>query len=445
MTVFFDPADYLERDPETAGSAAEERRLQRRAERRARLCEAMTQITAERGFEAATAQQVLLRAEIGSGTFYKLYEGREACLLEAFERCADAVLARVVDAVAKGHGDLNSRLEAGLGTLIDLLDAHPDVARLLLVEILAGDLRCREVRQRWLGRFAGLLACDRGAKGVPQRGTLAWLAAGALASTLAGELERGEARPRAALLGELVRVGSWPQRGAVIEASMRVEAAADDEGYELVEAAAQRRRKAHRIRAKRHQREQIVAAMTETVGTKGYKAARVKDIVERAGLSTPLFYTHFNSKEDCLLAAFDAAVASILELVQAAVANPTTSAGRAEAGLRALVESLTEQPAVARLVTIEIRRVGARGDERYGEALARFARVIAEAGTDRQAGTASDVPRLVAATVVGMIAREVGEGRAAQLHALLPELVFAVLAPCMGGERAAEEMQRVSR
>lgn len=64
--------------------------------------------------------------------------------------------------------------------------------------------------------------------------------------------------------------------------------------------------------------------MTETAGTKGYKAARVRDIVERAGLSTPLFYTHFNSKEDCLLAAFDAAVASILELVQAAVARLVT-------------------------------------------------------------------------------------------------------------------------
>lgn len=439
MTVFFDPADYLERDPETAGSAAEERRLQRRAEQRARLCEAMTQIAAERGFEAATAQQVFLRAEIGSGTFYRLYESREACLLEAFERCADAVLARVVDAVATGRGDLHSRLEASLGTLIDLLDAHPDVARLLLVEILAGDLRCREVRQRWLGRFAGLLACDRGAEGVPQRGSLARLAAGALASTLARELDRSEARPRPALLGELVRVGSWPQRGAVIEASMRVEGAADDEGYEPVEAAAQRRRKAHRIRAKRRQRERIVAAMTETAGTKGYKAARVKDIVERAGLSIPLFYTHFNSKEDCLLAAFDATVASILELVQAAMASATTTADRAAAGLRALVGSLAERPEVARLALIEIRKTGRNGEARYGEALARFARLIAEASADRRGGAASDIPRLVAGTVAGVIAREVGEGRAAQLEGLLPELLFAVRAPCVGGEKAAEE------
>jgi AcrR family transcriptional regulator len=196
MTVFFDPADYLERDPETAGSAAEERRLQRRAELRARLCEAMTQIAAERGFEAATAQQVFLRAELGSGTFYRLYESREACLLE--------------------------------------------------------------------------------------------------------------------------------------------------------------------------------------------EAARVKDIVERAGLSIPLFYTHFNSKEDCLLAAFDAAVASILELVEAAVANATTTADRAAAGLRALVGSLAERPEVARLALIEIRKTGRNGEERYGEALARFARLIAPKEERRQ-------------------------------------------------------------
>lgn len=47
--TFFDPADYLERDPEQARDATEARRLSRRAGQRARLCEAMTQAVAERG------------------------------------------------------------------------------------------------------------------------------------------------------------------------------------------------------------------------------------------------------------------------------------------------------------------------------------------------------------------------------------------------------------
>jgi hypothetical protein len=94
-------------------------------------------------------------------------------------------------------------------------------------------------------------------------------------------------------------------------------------------------------------------------------------------------------------------------------------------------------------MTIEARRSGASGEERYSEALARFARLIAGANGDRQGGAADDVPRLVAGTVAGMIAREVGEGRGEQLKDLLPELVFTALAPCVGGERAMEEARAV--
>jgi AcrR family transcriptional regulator len=439
--MFFDVEDYLESDPAQAGSERERERLWREAEQRAKLCEATTQLAAAGGLEAAAIHLAARRAGVGQGTYYKLYDSKEACVCDAFERCADTVLGRIEAAAARNAGDFAERLEAGLGELLALLDAHPEVARLLLVEILVGDDRCRLARERWLGRLAGLLACEGGAGAAPQRGSLVWLATGALANVLAFRLDRGDAGPRPELLEELVRVGSWPQR---VETTLRTKGAVDDRKHKSIEATQRGRRAAHRLRARRDQRQRILAAMIETVGTEGYRAARVADVLERAGLSAPVFYAHFSGKEECLLAAFELRVASMLERAEAAVASAATGTERAEAGLRALVDSLAEQPAAARLVTIEIRRVGARGEERYGEALASFARVIAEAGTDRQAGTASDVPRQVAATVVGMIAREVGEGRAAQLQALLPELAFAVLAPCVGGERAAEEMRRVA-
>lgn len=435
--MFFDSEDYLESDPTQAGSERERERLWREAAQRAKLCEATTRLAARGGLEAAAIHLAARSAGVGQGTYYKLYDTKEACLREAFERCADTVLGRVEDA-ARHAGDFAGRLEAGLGELLQLLDAHPEVARLLLVEILAGDLSCQAARERTLGRFAGLLTCERGLQGVPQRGSAAWMAAAALTSVLALRLEDNAPLPE--VLGELVRVGSWPQG---VEASMRVEGTTGDDEFVPVEAAQRSRQQARRRRARRGQRERILAAMTETAGTKGYRAARVTDVLRRAEVSAPVFYGHFDSKEECLLAAYDVAIGSILERVEAAVAGAATCAERAEGGLRALVESLAEQPARARVVTIEVKAAGDSGEERCGKALTRFTQLVGELGGAGQKDAAGEVAATVARTAAGAIAREVGEGRSEQLEALLPDLVFTALAPYLGGEKAAEKADAV--
>jgi AcrR family transcriptional regulator len=427
--MFFDPQDYLERDPASASSPAKAERLRREAAQRAQLCEAMTRLAAQHGFEAATAQRVFTAAELGSSTFYKLFADREACLQEAFEHCARVIFARVAAAARRCEDDFASRLEAGLGELVETLAADPDVARLVLVEIGAGDSECREARQRWLGRFAGLLA--DGGRG---SGALARMTAGALARLLAlAVVEQGpEALP--GMLGELACIGQWPRQGAKVETSMQ--GAAGDTDDRPAAPVSSKGRAARRFRSQ-GQRERLLAAMTALAGEKGYEATLLTDVLERSALSRPVFYAHFAGKEECFLAAFDAAIERILERTTAAMTGEGASADRIEAGLKALIGSLAEQPEVTRLVTIEVRTAGANGEARYGEALASFAQLFAEASGDQQAGADGEAARLMAGTVAGMIAREAGEGRAGQLEALLPELVFTVLAPCVGGERAA--------
>lgn len=191
------------------------------------------------------------------------------------------------------------------------------------------------------------------------------------------------------------------------------------------------------------QRELLLWAITEAVAAKGYEAARVEDVVERSGLSRSTYYKHFHDKEECFLAAYDAAIESIWKRVEEALASEATPAGRAEVGLRALVGPLVAQPAIANL-TLEIRTVGAVGRERYDRALSRFAQLIADASGDAARSMAEWSP-LVASGVASTIAWEVREGRGAQLGALLPELVFTVLVPCVGVESAVEGMQRVTR
>jgi len=139
--MFFDPDDYLERGPGAAGaeSKRETGRLARAARQRAALCEAMTWVAAERGLEGATIDAAVQRAGLSRGTFYRLYETRDACVLEAFERCADTLLTRVADAVGRGSGDPLASARTGLAELRDLLGSHDDVAR----------GAARPVRSRW--------------------------------------------------------------------------------------------------------------------------------------------------------------------------------------------------------------------------------------------------------------------------------------------------------
>jgi AcrR family transcriptional regulator len=209
--------------------------------------------------------------------------------------------------------------------------------------------------------------------------------------------------------------------------------------------AARTRGKAPALSREQIQRELLLGGMARAAAENGFGAVSVEDVLEMSKLSRDTFYKHFDDKEECFLAAYDAAAGAILERVEEAVANEATATGRAEAGLRALVVPLAREPAIARLVAIEIRAAGAIGQERYSRALERLGRLIAVAsGRGHVGAAADDVSRLVAGAVSSTIVREVGEGRAAQMERLVPELVFTVLTPCMGSERAGEEMWRVA-
>src|SRR6187402_117268 len=53
------------------------------------------------------------------------------------------------------------------------------------------------------------------------------------------------------------------------------------------------------------QRERLLAAMLRATAQLGYREVSVQDVLDRAGVSRPTFYEHFENKEDCFLAAFE--------------------------------------------------------------------------------------------------------------------------------------------
>jgi AcrR family transcriptional regulator len=122
------------------------------------------------------------------------------------------------------------------------------------------------------------------------------------------------------------------------------------------------------------QRERLLEGMADAVAEKGYARVAVADVIERARVSRRSFYEHFDNKEECFLAAYDAGVARLLTAIDESVraVAPDWLRGAVE-GTRCYLEMLAANPAFARTYLIEIFAAGRAALERRRDVHRRFA------------------------------------------------------------------------
>jgi AcrR family transcriptional regulator len=191
-------------------------------------------------------------------------------------------------------------------------------------------------------------------------------------------------------------------------------------------------------------RDLLLAAMIHVVGAKGYKATSVADVIEEAGVARATFYKHFEDKHECFLAAYDLVVERVMERVTADCDGSEPWMQRVETGLANLVGLFALDPELARMAMVEVAAAGAEARQRHWDAVARFTEYL-EAGRDLSENDLPESTSLMSAgAVAGLIFDELLAGRAEQLPAMLPDLLFAMLVPYLGPRAAAEEMRRVA-
>src|SRR3954469_18893021 len=127
------------------------------------------------------------------------------------------------------------------------------------------------------------------------------------------------------------------------------------------------------------QRGRMLAAMAGAVGEKGYGAVAVADVIARAGVSRKTFYEHFDNKEECFLAAYDAGVDAMLGAIDDAIGEAVSDGpvAIARAGTVRYLETLAANPAFARPFLVEVLAAGPRALERRAAVHARFAEQLA--------------------------------------------------------------------
>jgi AcrR family transcriptional regulator len=123
---------------------------------RARILDAMVEVSVERGVANVTVARVVERAGVSRRTFYELYDDREECFLEAF----DEVIALASRYVLDGY-DANAqwveRLRTALIGLLSFVDVERGAGQLLIVGSLGAGASALERRQRALTQMIALI------------------------------------------------------------------------------------------------------------------------------------------------------------------------------------------------------------------------------------------------------------------------------------------------
>jgi AcrR family transcriptional regulator len=143
--------------------------------------------------------------------------------------------------------------------------------------------------------------------------------------------------------------------------------------------------------ARPERRQQLLAAARRVFVEKGYHATAMGDIAERAGVSKPVLYQHFEGKLDLYLALLDEQLAEMVRVVNTALASTAVNRDRVQAVMGAFFEFVDREEETFRLVfesdLIADAAVRRRVDRATTEIAAATADVIA-ADTDLTADQA---------------------------------------------------------
>jgi AcrR family transcriptional regulator len=190
----------------------------------------------------------------------------------------------------------------------------------------------------------------------------------------------------------------------------------------------------------KNQRERLIAGLIQALYEVGYHRTTVSIIGQRAAVSKSDFYRHFESKDDCFIAAYEVAVERIRgRVLTACQESPDEEwAARVRNAIEELLQTFSEQPALASITLVEGLRAGRGVYDRYQAALESFVSCLREGAPSSPSGT--EVPEATGEAVVGGIAsllgRRVLAGDAEELKYLFPEILEFVLTAYLGAEEA---------
>jgi AcrR family transcriptional regulator len=181
---------------------------------RARLLNAAVVVVEELGYQRTTVADITTRARVSRRTFYELFANREECLVAVLDELCERLRYELSRADLQGL-PWRERVRSGLWVVLSWLDREPGVARVCVVQSARGGPVVLARREAILERLVGAIDEGRreGARGASCSELTAEGLVGAAQAIVSARLLRGEHRPLAELLGELMGMIVLPYLG----------------------------------------------------------------------------------------------------------------------------------------------------------------------------------------------------------------------------------------
>jgi AcrR family transcriptional regulator len=189
-------------------------------------------------------------------------------------------------------------------------------------------------------------------------------------------------------------------------------------------------------------RERLLEAMLSELDERGYDAMSVANALTLAGVSKADFEAEFADMDACLLAAYEQLTKRLERKTAEGCGLGGEWPARVRRGLEALLGELAAAPALAELLIRAFPATGAEARASYQAFVESFAPLLRAGRELAGAELPHEVEMLAVGGAEAIIFEEIEAGRAAQLPALAPAILFSILVPFLGPEAASAEMQR---
>ena len=153
-------------------------------------------------------------------------------------------------------------------------------------------------------------------------------------------------------------------------------------------------------------RERILDAAEQVFAKRGFFTARVSEIAKAAGVADGTIYLYFKSKDDLLISLFESRMERVTEEMRVAMAQHDTASAKLMAFVRAHLNMVQTNPAVAEVLTVELRQSSKFMKEYSNPQFAEFLKLLATVVADGQASGELDStipPPMAARMIFGII------------------------------------------
>jgi AcrR family transcriptional regulator len=388
---------------------------------RERLFAATVALVNERGYEGTRIADLVKLSGISRSAFYRQFADKQECFLTAAEELTRPTLELMERAEQAPSGE--ERLIEALDAFLKLMVDQPAAAKMCFVDIYAAGPEAVAVVDRALDAFqafgSALFEQVPGREGMPPQMVRAMI--GGLQKVVHKRLYRDEPEQLIGLAPDIYKWAfSYPPPPGPLDPPKR---------------RAKKPRPFEERQAVANPADRVLRALAATVAEKGYPAATVAEIVERASTSQRTFYEHFANKEEALLAALDSGSALML-------ANTLPAFRRApnwQHAVRGAYEGMfafgIEEPEYSRLGAVEMYAAGRR-------ALATRDRIMEQLEALLQPGyeLAPETPPIAAEAIGGaiyaLVYDQVKQVGPESLPDLIPTATYMTLAPFLGADDA---------